>query len=185
MTPTFKLAAAAGALAAALAGSAWSQPSTTAAPKSTLPSANSVMSGTTASSKDPYDPSNTQLRAQCFDQTTGRWKATAQCAVFERNGIPPDVVEGGTPINSAGTTGSTSSLNSNAGMSGSTSRSTAGTASTSSLNPSMSSSGTTGPTSGSTSAGTTGGTSGATTGGTSGSAGTSGSSGGTGGGGGH
>lgn len=140
MIPTFKLAAAAGALATVLAAPAWSQPTTTAAPQATQPSANSVMSGTTTTSKDRYDPSNTQLRAQCYDAATGNWRNTPACESLKRIGTPPGVVEGGTPATAAGaanatsslnagTTGSTSSLNSNAGMSGSTTRSTTGGAS--------------------------------------------------------
>jgi hypothetical protein len=146
MTRTLRITALAAALAAA-SGLAWSQPSTTAAPKSTLPSSNSIMSGTTSTSSDPYDPSNTQLRSQCFDAASGTWRHTPECASLTRNGIPPDVIGGGTPATAGGTTslnantmGSTSSLNSNSAMSGSTTRST--TSANSSLsNPSMSSSG--------------------------------------------
>ena len=148
MTRTFKITALAAALAAA-SGLAWSQPSTTAAPKSTLPSSNSIMSGTTSTSSDPYDPSNTQLRSQCFDAATGTWRTTPECATLTRNGIPPDVVGGGTPATAAGTTslnasttGSTSSLNSNSAMSGSTTRSTTGAKTSSSVNSNTSTPGT-------------------------------------------
>jgi len=134
MTQPFKLAALAGVLAAALAAPAWSQTSTTAAPKATMPSANSVMSGTTAASSDPYDPSNTQLRAQCLDQATGTWKTTAQCQVFTRNAIPPDVLGGGTPAHAPSTSTSTSASTSTRSSTGATS----------SLNPPMSSPGTAG-----------------------------------------
>jgi hypothetical protein len=138
MTQSFKLAALAGVLAAALAAPAWSQPATTRG--------------------DPYDSSNTHLRSQCQDPATGKWKTTAQCQVFTRDGIPPGVVEGGAPANTAGastssslnagTTGSTSSLNSSSAMGGSTTRSSSGTSGATSGATSGPTSGATGGTSG-------------------------------------
>ncbi|HSS26484.1 MAG TPA: hypothetical protein VLL50_00880, partial [Usitatibacter sp.] len=93
MKHSLKLSALAAVVGVALAAPAWSQSkSTTAAPSATMPSSNSVMSGTTTTSTDPYDPSNTQLRDSCLDAATNTWKTTAQCQVFVRNGIAPPVV---------------------------------------------------------------------------------------------